>query len=38
MKKLKGVDQKDPEAAMTALKGVDGIKAEAKKEITVKVK
>lgn len=38
MKKLKGVDKNDQAAAMAALKGVDGIKAEAKKEITVKVK
>ncbi len=38
MKKLKGVDQGDKDAAMAALKGVDGIKAETQTAITVKVK
>jgi hypothetical protein len=37
-KQLKGVDQSNPEKAMEALKGFDGIKVEPKKEVTVKVK
>lgn len=37
-KKLQSVDQKDPAAAMEALKGIDGVKVETKEEITVKVK
>jgi hypothetical protein len=37
-KKLKGIDQSNPDQAMEALKGFDGIKVEAKKEVTVKVK
>jgi len=37
-KKLQGVDQKDPEKAMAALKDVKGITMETKKEITIKVK
>lgn len=38
LKKLSSVDQKDPTAAMEALKGLQGVKFEAKPEITVKVK
>ncbi len=38
LKKLGTVDQKDPTAAMEALKGIQGVKFEAKPEITVKVK
>lgn len=37
-KKLQSIDQKDPAAAMEALKGIDGVKVETKEEITVKVK
>lgn len=37
-KKLQSVDQKNPAAAMEALKGIDGVKVETKEEITVKVK
>lgn len=37
-KKLQKMDQKDPAAAMEALKGVEGVKFEVKEEITVKVK
>lgn len=37
-KKLQSVDQKDPAAAMEALKGIDGVKVETKEEVTVKVK
>jgi hypothetical protein len=38
LKKLAKVDQKNPAAAMDALKGIEGVKVEAQKEITVKVK
>lgn len=38
LKKLGSVDQKDPTAAMEALKGIAGMKFEPKQEITVKVK
>ncbi|HSP42456.1 MAG TPA: hypothetical protein VLO11_06280 [Luteolibacter sp.] len=37
-KKLAAVDQDNPAAAMEALKGIDGVKAEVKPEITVKLK
>ncbi len=37
-KKLQSIDQKDPAAAIEALKGIDGVKVETKEEITVKVK
>jgi hypothetical protein len=37
-KKLKGVDQNNPEKAMEALKDVKGVQVEVKKEITIKVK
>lgn len=37
-KKLGSVDQKDPAAAMEALKGIEGVKFETKKEVTVTVK
>ena len=37
-KKLAAVDQENPAAAMRALKGIDGVKAEVKPEITVKLK
>lgn len=36
-KKLASVDQSDPAAAMELFKGIDGVKVETKKEITVKV-
>ena len=36
-KKLAAVDQKDPAAAMEALKGLEGVKMEAKPKITVKL-
>lgn len=38
LKKLTAMKQDDPSAAMEALKGVDGVKFEAKPEITVTVK
>lgn len=38
LKKLAEVDQKDPAAAMEAMKGIDGVKAEVKPEVTVKLK
>jgi hypothetical protein len=38
LKKMSSMDQKDPTAAMEALKGIDGVKFEAKPEITVTVK
>ncbi len=38
LKKLGSVDQNDPAAAMAALKGIDGVKMETKREVTVKVK
>ena len=38
LKKLAEVDQEDPAAAMEALKGIDGVKAEVKPEVTVKLK
>jgi hypothetical protein len=37
-KKLRGIDQSDQAKAMEALKGFDGVKMEAKKVVTVKVK
>jgi hypothetical protein len=37
-KKFSGVDQNDPAAAMEALKGIDGVKAEVQPEVTVKLK
>lgn len=37
-KKLGKVDQNDPAAAMEALKGIDGVKVETQKEVTVQVK
>jgi hypothetical protein len=37
-KKLQGLDMKDPAAMENALKGIDGIKGEAKEKVTVKVK
>lgn len=36
-KKLQNADQNDPTAAMEALKGLDGVKMETKKVVTVKV-
>jgi hypothetical protein len=36
--KFSGVDQNDPAAAMEALKGIDGVKAEVQPEVTVKLK
>lgn len=38
MKKLSKLDQENPAAAMEAMKGIDGVKAELKSEITVKLK
>lgn len=38
LKKLGTIDQNDPAAAMEALKGIDGVKIESKREVTVKVK
>ena len=38
LKKLGEIDQENPAAAMEALKGIDGVKAEVKPEITVKLK
>lgn len=38
LKKMAAMDQKDPTAAMEALKGIDGVKFEAKPEITVSLK
>ena len=38
MKKLAKMSQKEPTASMEALKGIDGVKFEAKEEITVKLK
>ena len=38
LKKMAAMDQQDPTAAMEALKGIDGVKFEAKPEITVTVK
>ncbi|MFZ9935622.1 MAG: hypothetical protein ACO3JG_01040 [Luteolibacter sp.] len=37
-KKLAAVDQENPVAAMEALKGIEGVKAEVKPEVTVKLK
>ncbi len=37
-KKLQGVDQKNPEKAMAALKDIKGVKMETQKEITIKLK
>lgn len=37
-KKLSSVDQKDPAAAMEAMKNIKGVKVETKKEVTVTVK
>jgi hypothetical protein len=38
LKKMAAMDEKDPTAAMEALKGVEGVKFEAKPEITVTLK
>ena len=38
MKKLKAADQQNPEATMELLKGLDGVKMETKKQVTVKLK
>jgi hypothetical protein len=38
LKKMAAMDQQDPTAAMEALKGIDGVKFEAKPEITVTLK
>jgi len=38
MKKFGAIDGEDPAAAMEALKGIDGVKAEMKPEVTVKLK
>jgi hypothetical protein len=38
LKKMSAMDQQDPTAAMEALKGIDGVKFEAKPEITVTLK
>ena len=38
LKKLSEVDQNDPTAAMEALKGIDGVKVETRKEVTVEVR
>jgi hypothetical protein len=37
-KKLGDIDQQNPAAAMEALKGIDGVKAEVQPEVTVKLK
>ena len=37
MKKLNSADRDNPTAAMEALKGIDGVKMETKKQVTVKV-
>jgi hypothetical protein len=38
LKKLTAIDQNDPAAAMEAIKGIEGVKAEVKPEVTVKLK
>ena len=38
LKKFGEIDQQNPAAAMEALKGIDGVKAEVKPEVTVKLK
>ena len=38
MKKLSSLDKENPAAAMEAMKGIDGVKAELKPEVTVKLK
>jgi hypothetical protein len=37
-KKLGKVNQQDPTAAMEVLKGIEGVKVETKKEVTVELK
>lgn len=37
-KKMSAIDDENPAAAMEALKGIDGVKAEVKPEVTVKLK
>ncbi|MEO5916142.1 MAG: hypothetical protein ABIS50_18035 [Luteolibacter sp.] len=38
LKKLQAADHNDPQAAMEALKGLEGVKMETKKQVTVKLK
>ena len=38
LKKLGKVNQNDPTATMDALKGIDGVKVETQKEVTVQLK